>query len=402
MVRARVLGFHPSARSRAAIGALIMLIVFALVGASAVRVKGRLDQAQIEDLVSEVEASLALADQEEDREAKIAALAKAQDLMEQAPDNQRKDAEWKQLSLSLAARWDGLTGVVRLPFAMELGLEGPATTPASMVVRQDEIYLVDQAAQSIRRYALDQEGSVVPDEQAMPLGLPGSEETDSESQILDMEWVDAAGGRLSPALVVLTSGGSVMELGAEGSTRSLSVFGASEWQSPRALTTYQGNLYVLDPGHENIYKYVPTGDDYQQAPTDYVGASVDVNWDQAVDLAIDGYVYILFSDGSVMKFAGGQPQPFPEEGLYPPLENPVGMYASPDTDSVFVMDGDGTRVVEFSKDGKFVRQYRAAFDEENPPESWAAFTIDAHRGRLLVGTPMGVYGASLPSLRQGE
>jgi len=402
MVRGRVLGFHPSGRSRAAIGALIMLIVFGLVGASAVRVKSRLDQAQIEDLVSEVEASLALADEEEGREAKIAALVKAQDLMEQAPVTQRESAEWKQLSLSLAARWDGLTGVVRLPFALELGLEGPATTPASMVVRQDEMYVVDQAAQSIRRYALDQEGSVVPDEQAMPLGLPGREEPGSESQILDVEWVDAAGGRLSPALVVLTTGGSIVELSAEGSTRPVAVFGASEWQSPRALATYQGNLYVLDRGHKNIYKYIPTGDDYQQAPADYIDVSADINWDNAVDLAIDGYVYILFSDGSVMKFAGGEPQPFAQEGLYPPLENPVGMYARADTDSVFVMDGDGTRVVEFSKEGKFVRQYRAALDEENPPESWVAFTIEAHRGRLLVGTPTGVYGASLPSLHQGE
>jgi len=121
-----------------------------------------------------------------------------------------------------------------------------------------------------------------------------------------------------------------------------------------------------------------------------------------VDLAIDGFVYLLFSDGSVMKFSGGQPQPFAQEGLYPPLENPVGIYASPDADSVFVMDRDGARVVEFSKEGKFVRQYRASLEGENPPESWEAFTIDVHHGRLLVGTPTGIYGASLPSLHQGE
>jgi hypothetical protein len=402
MVRARVLGFHPSGTSRAAIGALIMLLVFGLVGASAVRVKGRLDQAQIEDLVSEVEASLALADQEEGREAKIAALAEAQDLMEQAPDSQRDSDQWKRLSLSLAARWDGLTGVVRLPFALALGLEGPGTMAGGIVVRQDEIYIVDQTAQSIRRCALDQEGSVVLHDEALVIGRPGSEEAGSVPQILDMEWVDAASGRLSPALVVLTSEGSLVELGAEGSTRPVAVSGASEWQSPRALATYQGNLYVLDPGHKNIHKHVPTGDDYQQAPTDYIGASVDINWEKAVDLAIDGYVYILFSDGSVMKFAGGEPQPFAQEGLYPPLENPAGIYASPDVDSVFVVDRDGARVVEFNKEGKFVRQYRAALDEENPPESWGAFTIDGQRGRLLVGTLTGIYSASLPSLHQGE
>ena len=402
MARAKVLGLHPSGRSRAAIGALIILIVFALVGASAVRVRARLDQAGIENLVSEAEASLALADQEEGREAKIAALAKAQELMEQAPDNQRESAELRQLSLSLAARWDGLTGVVRLPFALELELDGYGPVARSVVMRQDEMWVVDQMGQSIRRYALDQQGGVLPDEQTLALDLSGSEEAGSEGQILYVEWLDAAGGRLSPALAVLTSEGSIVELRADGSTRPMEVAGASEWQSARALATYQGNLYVLDPGHKGIYKYVPSGDDYQHTPTDYIEGSVDINWEQAVDMAIDGFVYLLFSDGSIMKFAGGQPQSFAQEGLYPRLENPVGMYASPDIDSVFVMDGDGARVVEFSKEGKFVRQYRAALDGENPPENWGTFTIDAHRGRLLVGTPTGVYGASLPSLHQGE
>ena len=402
MARAKVLGYHPSGRSRAAIGALIILIVFALVGASAVRVRARLDQAGIENLVSDVEASLALADQEEGREAQMAVLAKAQELIEQAPDNQRESAELRQLSLSLAARWDGLTGVVRLPFALERGLDDDGPVARSIVMRQDEIWVVDQMGQSIRRYALDQQGGVLPDEQTLALDLSESEEAGSEGQILDVEWVDAAGGRLSPALAVLTSEGSIVELRVDGSTRPMEVAGASEWQGPRALATYLGNLYVLDPGHKNIYKYVPSGDDYQHTPTDYIEGSVDINWEQAVDMAIDGFVYLLFSDGSITKFAGGQRQPFAQEGLYPPLENPVGMYASPDIDSVFVMDGDGARVVEFSKEGKFVRQYRAALDGEDPPERWGTFTIDAQRGRLLVGTPTGVYSASLPSLHQGE
>jgi hypothetical protein len=292
--------------------------------------------------------------------------------------------------------------VVRLPFALELGLDDQGPVARSIVVSQDELYVVDQMAQSIRRYALDQQGGVVLDERTVALGQSESEEAGSEGQILDVGWVDAAGGRLSPALAVLTSEGSLVELRADGSIRPVTVFGASEWESPRALATYEGNLYVLDPGHQGIYKYVPSGDDYQHTPTDYIEGSVDINWGQAVDMAIDGFVYLLFSDGSIMKFAGGERQPFDQEGLYPGLENPVGMYASPDIDCVFVMDGDGARVVEFSKEGKFVRQYRAALDGEEPLEGWGTFTIDAHRGRLLVGAPTGVYSASLPSLHQGE
>ena len=401
MARAKVLGFHPSGRSRATIGVLIILIVFSLVGASAVRVRARLAQSQIDDLVTEVEAALVLADQEEGREAKIAALAKAQDLLEQTPDNQKASAEWRRVSLSLATRLDGLTGVVRLPVALDLELEDYEPSASSIVLRPEETYIVEQMAERIRKYALDEQGGVAPDEQPLVVELSAAEEAVSQGQFLDVDWVEAAGGRLSSALLILTSEGSIVELRTDGSTRPVKVAGASEWQSPSALATYQGNLYVLDPGHKNIHKYVPSGDDYQQAPNDYIQGSADVDWDRVVDLAIDGFVYLLFSDGSVMKFAGGQPQPFPQEELYPPLENAAAIYASPDIDSVFVMDADGARVVEFSREGRFVRQYRAALDGGNPPESWGTFTIDAYRGRLLVGTPTGVYGASLPSLRQG-
>jgi hypothetical protein len=402
MARGKILVFHPSGRSRAAIGVLILLIVFALLGASAIRVRARLDQAQIQDLVSEVEASMALADQEEGREAKIAALEKAQQVLEQAPDGQRESADWRRLSLSLAAQWDGLTGVVRLPFALQLGFEDQGQVASRILASQDEMFVVDQSGQTVRRYALDKDGGVPEDERALVFDLSVGDEASSVGQVLDVEWLDAAGGRLSPALVALTSQGSIIELRADGSTRPVVVAGASEWKKPRALATYEGNLYVLDPGAENIYKYVPSGDDYKQMPTDYVHGSVDINWNKVVDLAIDGFVYLLSSDGSVTKLSGGQPLSFTQEGLYPPLENPASIYASPDIASVFVMDGDGARVVEFTKEGKFVRQYRARMDGGELPESWGTFTVDAHRGRLLVGTRTGVYGATLPSLSQGE
>jgi hypothetical protein len=402
MARAKVLGFHPSQKSRAAIGVLIMLFVFALVAASAVRVKARLEQADIETLVSEVEESLTLVDRQGDREAKMAALAEAQELIEQAPASQRDAAELHQLSVELESRWDGLSGVVRLPFAAEQGLAGIGQAPHMVAVHRDEVYVLGEAGQRLYKYALDQQGHILASADPWTWDFSAGEEMESDARILDIEWVEAANGRLTPALAMLTSEGSILELRADGSIRTLDVAETSRWQSPLALATYQGNLYVLDPEYGNVLKYTPDGDDYQNAPIDYVEGGVDIRWEQVVDIAIDGFVYLLLSDGSVMKFAGGQTQPFPQEGLYPALQHPTGLFASPECQSVFVADGEEGRIVEFSKDGQFVRQYRAALQGPEGIDGLGTFTIDPARGRMLVGTPSGVLGTDLPSLQPRE
>jgi hypothetical protein len=402
MARAKVLGFHPSGRSRAAIGALIMLFVFALVAASAVRVKARLEQADLQALASQVEESLTLADQQDDKEAKMAALAQAQELLTQASVSQRESAELRQVSLELESRWDGLTGVVRLPFALEQGFDQAGGTPGVIAVHQDELYVLGEAGQRLYRYQLDQEGHILAEGEPWTWDFPAGEEMESDARILDIEWVEAANGRLTPGLVMLTSEGSILELQADGSVRTVSVAETSQWKDPLALATYEGNLYVLDPGYGNVLKYAPQGDDYPQMPTDYIRASVDISWDKVVDMAIDGFVYLLFSDGSVMKFAGGQPLSFSQEGLFPALEDPTGLFASPECQSVFVAEGAGGRIVEFSKEGQFVRQYRAALEESDGLEGLVAFTMDLGRGRMLVGSPSGILSAGLPSLRPAE
>jgi hypothetical protein len=402
MARAKVLGFHPSRRSRAAVGALIMLLVAALVAASAVRVKVRLEQADMEALASQVEDILTLADQQETREAKMAALAEAEELMEQAPASQMDSAEWNQLSMELESRRDGLSGVVRLAFAVEQGFAEIGRVPREIAVHQDDVYVVGESGQRLYRYALDQQGRIVADEEPWTWDVSVGEELESDASILDIVWVEAANGRLTPALAMLTSEGSILELRADGSIRTLDVAEAPRWQNPLALATYEGNLYVLDPEYGNVLKYTPAGDDYQHAPTDYVQASVDINWEQVVDVAIDGFVYLLLSDGSVMKFAGGQTQTFPQEGLYPPLQGAAGLFASPECQSVFVADGEEGRIVEFSKEGQFVRQYRASQEAPDGLEGLASFTIDPSRDRMLVGTASGVLGTELPSLQPRE
>lgn len=399
MVRAKVLVFHPSRRTRALLGAVILLGAAILVGTSVFSIKARLEQADIERLAAEVGELLTQADAEDDTEARMALLTEAQGLLDQPAEGQVESAELDLLSRELAQHWDGLTGAVRLPLTQELVWSAPEQSAQRIVVHQDHAYLVDEAGAFVYQYALDDRGRLLADQEPLKWELPGPEGELSAEQIADFEWVEAANGRLTPALLILTTEGSVLELGASGSLRTVAVSQLLPWENPCALATYSGNLYVLDPDHENIIKYVPDGDDYQHDPVDYVQAAADVRWPEVIDMAIDGAIYLLLSDGSIVKFAGGQAQAFPQEGLYPPLEEPLVISASPDSSSVFVADSSEGRIVEFTQEGQFVRQYRASLDDEDHLGEMTAFAVDVTHSRVLIGTASGLYSAILPSMQ---
>jgi hypothetical protein len=398
MVRSKVLVFHPSGRTRALIGVLILVGVAVLVGTSLMRIKDRLAQAEAESLAVEVEERLSLAAAEDEIEAKMELLAEAQGLLDQAPEDQMTAPALVQLNKELAQHWDGLTGAIRLPLRQELVWSTAEQAAQRLLVHEDHVYVLDEAGQFMYQYALDAQGLVLPDQEPSKWELPGQEGGLSAEQIVDIEWVEAANGRLTPALLILTTDGSLLELGASGSLRTVGVSQLVSWEDPQALGTYSGNLYVLAPDYGNIIKYVPNGDDYQHDPMDYVQGAADVSWPKAIDMAIDGFIYVLLSDGSILKFAGGQAQPFSQEGLYPPLEEPLGISASPDSTAVFVADSSEGRIVEFTPEGQFVRQYRASLDGEDYFGEMTAFAVDVSRGRVFVGTASGLYSASLPSL----
>lgn len=398
MAKARVLGFAPSLKSRLLIAALIILGVSLAVTTSALRIKWRLDQAELEKLTTQVEETLMLAERQEDWEAKVALLSGAQELIDQATDGYRDSPEVRELSERLESQWVAATGGVRVAFGPEPMLAVPEGVSRRLVVQHDQLYILDEMAQRLYRYDLDQQGDLATDQG--PWTWESSREAGSipTERIVDMTWVDAASGRLTPALLMVTSGGSLVELKSNGDARNVSVSDIPHSEDVRAVRTYEGNLYILDVGGGNIIKYIPTGDDYRDPPVGYIANPEGVPWDSVIDMAIDGSIYLLLTDGTIMKFTGGHPQPFPQEGLHPPVENPVALFASPGSASVFVAEPDQSRIVEFTTDGRFIRQF-GAMSGRNVPLPLAnlqAFEVDLGHDRLLIGTGAGVFSTPLP------
>ncbi len=399
MARVKLVGFQPSRRSRAAIGALIILGVVVVIALSAPRITSRLDRADVEPLMARAEDNMLLAETEDSPQGRIALLLEAKDLIDQAAALKVEDTELTELSEQLERQLDAATGVLRISFEMDRMLTIPEGSLERVLIHEDQLYVLDTAGQRVHRYVLDEEGRPTANQEPWIWELQANADTVPDQRIVDIEWVDAANGRLSPALLLLTAGGSLLELNPTGVARDISVTDVLPWQNAQAIRTYYGSLYVLDLGRQNVIKYIPTANDYTHPPVNYFQGSLDIQWGSVVDMAIDGSVYLLLSNGSIMKFAAGEPEAFRQEKLYPPLERPVAIFASTDSGSVFVAEPDQERIVQFATDGQLIRQFRAFDDDLDPFKDLHSFAVDPRHDRLFLSTVTGIFSAPLPSLQ---
>ena len=135
---------------------------------------------------------------------------------------------------------------------------------------------------------------------------------------------------------------------------------------------------------------------FAQQAVPYLPANSSTSLSRAVDLAVDGDVWALTSEGSVLRFRGGQRISFDLTGLETPLKNPVAIYTRPEVDSVYVADAGNQRIVEFDKNGKFVRAFKPQAQEGDAFDALKTLLAnEAERKFYFIGDNT-LYVANLP------
>lgn len=149
------------------------------------------------------------------------------------------------------------------------------------------------------------------------------------------------------SLVFLTSGNSVVEVAA-GQITSMKTEDPSGWVKGRDMEAYLRFLYVLSPENNQIYKYERLTNRYGPA----VSYNVNGNLSGALDMTIDGSIFVLREGGTIAKLFRGESQPF-EIRRAPPdvLQNAERLVKVPDG-SFYVLDPKGARVVVVSDGGQ--------------------------------------------------
>lgn len=126
------------------------------------------------------------------------------------------------------------------------------------------------------------------------------------------------------------------------------------WKTVGGFEKYLDNFYLLD-NKNGIIKFVPSGSSYTKSTYFATGVSPDLS--NAIHMAIDGSVWILEKDGTVLKFTKGKQDNFALSGLNTPLASPTRIVTSVTMDNVYILDNGNGRIVQIDKTGKFVKDY---------------------------------------------
>ena len=133
--------------------------------------------------------------------------------------------------------------------------------------------------------------------------------------------------------------------------------GADEWGNIADAVGFGGNLYLLDAvANGQIWKY--TGVDAGLGSKQPYLKGEDLDLSSAVSMAIDGSVWVLFSDGTIVKYVRGVKDVFVVTGLDEALVEPIKIYTSPEVDNLYILDRQSTRVVVIGKNGEYQSQFR--------------------------------------------
>jgi hypothetical protein len=250
----------------------------------------------------------------------------------------------------------------------------PSARLTKIVLRGLTMYALDDANDIVYKVELTSDGrAIAPNTQepipSMRRGAPVNQFTVGD--IIDIAWAeDGTALSQSNVLVALDTDGVLVEHSPTILTRGAQrLLGTENWVNPVEIEIWRGNLYVLDPGANQIWRYSPSGGSYQVAPTEYFAGQGRPNISQAVDFAIDedGLVYVLFADGEMGRYRSGENQNF-DFTMFPPgqeLGTGSAFYfsTSPILQYMYITSQPNRTVFKVTHAGTFVRSYRT-FNED--------------------------------------
>jgi len=126
-----------------------------------------------------------------------------------------------------------------------------------------------------------------------------------------------------------------------------------DWGEIKDMSTYNGNIYLLDIKNDEIYKYIPSDSGFS-SKTSYFKGGEALNLDDANSLAIDSSIYIGFSQ-SIFKFTKGIKEDF--KNNFPNKNLTIKkIYTDKELSKLYVFDKYNGLIYILTKDGNYQEQ----------------------------------------------
>jgi len=126
-----------------------------------------------------------------------------------------------------------------------------------------------------------------------------------------------------------------------------------DWGEIKDISTYNGNIYLLDVKKDEVYKYIPTETGFSEKNSYFSrGEAIDLN--QAHSLTIDGSLYIGFSK-FILKFITGVKESF--KNNFPTDDFQIEkIYTNKEISNLYIWDKLNGSVYILTKDGEYQKQ----------------------------------------------
>lgn len=229
----------------------------------------------------------------------------------------------------------------------------------------------------------------------VPLTLPGGTAPGSTDQSTgDIVWATTSTERWHTEGAVLFNKAALYEYSSATGQLSQLNLPTDATANPDQITAgelFNGTAYILDAGAGQIWRYTLQGNKLVKGDTYFRSPNPQIK--DSVDMAIDGAVYLVLANGTVMKYYNRQQQNFSisSASLPAPIGQAVAIGISgldQNTGNVFIADAKNGAVWEFTKTGGYVKQFRGSNNEFVGMQD---MSIDSTSNTIYVNTPTKIY-----------
>lgn len=331
-------------------------------------------------------------------------LDRADQMLAEAAAIRASDAGQIDLRGLVTRQQDKINRVERLYLVGRLRTyDNPMTRLRRVVADGLDLYVVDTGADMVYHHRLDDVAESLQPDAGDPVVVRRAQQVEGNlvGELIDATWSAATPDRRSGALLILGAD-DLLAYVVNDQLNDLAIGGRDRWGQPVAAVGYGGNLYLLDPQAGQIFRYRPGAGGYPEAPETYLPP--DSPGDMlagAVDMAIDGYIYVLYATGGIRKFEGGVPTPFELQDLDRPLMNPTALFTAPTAQVryLYVADAGNRRIVQFDKDGRFVRQLKPSDDGAVDFAGIRSIFVDEVAGKMYLVDGTALFIAAVPRIQ---
>ncbi len=354
----------PVQRSRATVfglaaaAILVPILVSLLVAVLYIQLSGEAEKQQLLSAaltqVSQAKASNSVGDWD-----KAVSMIKA--FESKYPNDTASFAEAKQQAQGQLDQVGKIARVVAVPIT-DLG---ESSAPRRIAASSIGVYILDQATNVAQYYVLTPQRNGI---SGKPMPLSGtSGVTITGAPLIDLSWASPSGSRWRVEGALLFSKSTLYEYNSASAQLSNYNLPAGAGNAPTqaiAGELYNNTAYLLDNSIGQIWRYNLQDNTLTKLDSYFRANSTQLR--DAIDFAIDGSIYILLKNGTLLKYYNHERQPYTLSGLPQAMGKTVAIAVSGndiETGNVFVADSDNGAIWMFGKKGEFVKQWRGSNDE---------------------------------------